>query len=131
MNKERENIEFFTASDFNDVWFMEINLQKAAVIANRKLNQALGPKIYGSHLELHGGGKSWRFCEEREFYPEHTHEAFLFNVREIVKECEHEPIHVVIALSTEQTIEVKEDAIKLVCSKCNKKLTAKWTVADE
>ncbi len=83
-------VEFFTEKDFWDLGLIDIRRNESARRCNEKLNEKLGPVVYGLKNDLNNG---WCFDQQGIIAGVTTHKAYLFNIEEIKKaECKHDVV---------------------------------------
>lgn len=114
---ENKKIDFFKSEDFEESWdgcFPDYEM--CADMANKKLERALGPKVYWTQTNI----GAWREMG-RANLEESNYTARLFDIQEIKKECEHKIIHTMFKPNTSETI--------IRCGSCNETLKSKgWEI---
>lgn len=105
---------FFDEKDFTEYKYHAHERPAHAYtrMCNEKLEKALGPVVYAKF----GDEEVWWSPEA---LSNDTHQARLFDVREIERECEH-PVEGI----------VRKNCTTFYCCECDKHLKAKWEIAE-
>lgn len=111
---------FFKPEDFINEVTGHMNISVVASRANSLLEKALGPKIYNNK------NYSSFWSEQQNFNTIDSHQAYLFQIEEIKKECvKHEPIIERLLIADSHSFaDIKHEK----CKHCGVELIAEWKV---